>query len=97
MPGVQRVGDRNTAGGLILTGDPSVLINGRPIALAGASVSPHPCCGAKGCPPVHCNAKTLIGIGSNNVLVNGRPIALAGSPDSCGHVRSVGSRDVLAG
>ena len=95
MPGVQRVGDRNTAGGLILTGDPSVLINGRAIATAGASVSPHPCCGAKGCPPVHCNAKTQIG--SNNVLVNGKPIATAGTADTCGHTRSVGSRDVLVG
>ena len=45
---VQRVGDRNTAGGVILNGDDSVLINGRAVAIRGASVSPHPCCGRKG-------------------------------------------------
>ena len=44
MPGgIQRVGDKNSAGGIILTGDPTVLINGRPVATIGDSVSHHPC------------------------------------------------------
>ena len=49
---IQRVGDQNTAGGVILNGDSTVLVNGRAIAIEGASVSPHPCCGRKGCPPL---------------------------------------------
>lgn len=96
MPGqVQRVGDRNSAGGVILTGDPTVLVNGRPVATLGASVSPHPCCGAQGCPPIHCAAKTT----SNNgkVLVGGRPIVTSGDLDTCSHARSSGSTDVIVG
>lgn len=96
MPGqVQRVGDRNSAGGVILSGDPTVLVNGRPVATLGASVSPHPCCGAKGCPPVHCAAKTT----SKNarVLVGGKPICTAGDLDTCAHSRVSGSFDVIVG
>lgn len=95
MPGVQRVGDRNSAGGIILNGDSSVLINGRPIALQDASVSPHPCCGRKGCPPVHCNAKTKAN--KSSVLVNGKAVILAGDNDTCGHTRVSGSTDVTIG
>lgn len=95
MPGVQRVGDKNSAGGVILTGDPTVLVNGRPIAVAGASVTPHPCCGKRGCPPVHCAAKTTAKSGT--ILVNGKPICVAGDVDTCGHTRSAGSSDVIVG
>jgi uncharacterized Zn-binding protein involved in type VI secretion len=96
MPGsVQRVGDPNVVGGIILTGDPTVLVNGRPVAIIGARVTPHPCCGAKGCPPIHCAASTT----STNytVLVGGRPIVTTGDIDTCGHSRSVGSTDVFVG
>lgn len=96
MPGsVQRIGDPNVVGGIILTGVPTVLVNGRPIATIGARVSPHPCCGAKGCPPTHCAAITT----STNysVLVNGRPVVTAGDVDTCGHPRGIGSTDVLIG
>ena len=96
MPGgVQRVGDKNTAGGIILTGDPTVLVNGRPIATVGESVSPHPCCGAKGCPPTHCAAKTTIT--TPTVLVGGKPVCLSGDLDTCGHARTIGSTDVIVG
>lgn len=96
MPGlVCRVGDKNAAGGVILAGDPSVLVNFRPVAVIGAPVTPHPCCGAKGCPPVHCAAKTT----STNytVLVGGKPIVTFGNPDTCGHARVGGSLDVIIG
>lgn len=95
MAGVQRVGDRNSAGGIILNGDSSVLVNGRAIAVQNASVSAHPCCGRKGCPPIHCNAKTTTA--SNSVLVNGKPVVLAGDKDTCGHERVSGSADVSVG
>lgn len=96
MPGqVQRVGDRNDAGGVILTGDPTVLVNGRPVATLGASVSPHPCCGQKGCPPIHCAAKTTSK--NSKILVGGKPIITTGDLDTCSHARASGSPDVIVG
>jgi uncharacterized Zn-binding protein involved in type VI secretion len=92
---IQRVGDRNTAGGVILNGDDTVLINGRAVAVRGASVSPHPCCGRKGCPPTHCNAKTQAS--NSTVLVNGVPLIFTDDKDTCGHPRAGGSADVLVG
>lgn len=96
MPGsVCRVGDKNAAGGVILLGDSTVLVNNRPIAVIGAKVTPHPCCGRKGCPPTHCSAKTT----STNatVLVNGKPIVTSGDLDTCGHARLGGSTNVFIG
>ena len=92
---MQRIGDRNSAGGVILNGDSSVLINGRAVAVQGASVSAHPCCGQRGCPPTHCNAKTQAN--NSTVLVNGIPLVLNGDVDTCGHPRASGSPDVLVG
>lgn len=96
MPGlVCRVGDRNAVGGVILNGDPTVLVNNRPVAILGSRVTPHPCCGQKGCPPTHCSATAT----STNatVLVNGKPIVTFGDIDTCGHARMGGSRDVIVG
>jgi uncharacterized Zn-binding protein involved in type VI secretion len=95
MPAVQRVGDQDSAGGVILNGDNTVLINGRAVAIQGASVSAHPCCGQKGCPPTHCNAKTQAK--NSSVLVNGVPLVLTGDIDTCGHARAGGSADVTVG
>lgn len=96
MPGlVCRVGDKNAAGGVILTGDFSVLVNFRPVATIGSKVSPHPCCGARGCPPVHCAALTTST--NKTVLVNGKPITTFGDIDTCGHPRLLGSKDVIVG
>jgi len=94
MPAVQRQGDANGAGGIISSGIGSVRVNGRPIAVTGLSVTPHPCCGAKGCPPIHCAASTSRG--SATVFAGGRPIILTGNPDTCGHSRTGGSADVRA-
>jgi uncharacterized Zn-binding protein involved in type VI secretion len=95
VPSVQRVGDRNSAGGVVVNGDSSVLVNGRTVAVQGASVSAHPCCGQRGCPPTHCNAKTQAN--NSTVLVNGIPLVLNGDVDTCGHPRVGGSADVLVG
>lgn len=96
MPGsVCRIGDKNAAGGVILTGEPTVLVNNRPVAVIGARVTPHPCCGLKGCPPVHCAASTTSTNGT--VLVNGKPIVTLGDVDTCGHPRLGGSFDVVVG
>jgi uncharacterized Zn-binding protein involved in type VI secretion len=92
---VQRVGDPNTAGGVIQNGDPSVLVNGRAVAIRGVSVSPHPCCGRRGCPPIHCNARTQTN--ESTVFVNGIPLIFTDDIDTCGHPRAGGSPDVVIG
>ena len=92
---IQRVGDRNSAGGVITNGDNTVLVNGRAVAIQGSSVSPHPCCGRRGCPPTHCNAKTQAT--TSTVFVNGKPVIFTDDKDTCGHPRVSGSADVIVG
>lgn len=93
MPGAVRIGDTNSAGGSAAgSGAASVLINGRPACLKGTRVTPHPCCGRKGCNK-HCSAKTTSG--SRSVLAEGIEINYIGSKDTCGHARATGSRDVI--
>jgi uncharacterized Zn-binding protein involved in type VI secretion len=95
MPGVQRKGDPDSAGGIITSGISSVKVNGRPIAVEGLSVTQHPCCGQRGCPPVHCSAKTANGSGS--VKAGGKKVVLDGDADTCGHTRRSGSSNVKVG
>ena len=95
MPPAVRIGDPNIAGGLaVFPGAQSVIINGRPACLTGDIVTPHPCCGAKGC-DIHCIAVTTIG--SLSVLAEGKPIVYVGSPDTCFDPRALGSFDVIVG
>lgn len=91
---VQRVGDQNSAGGVILNGDNTVLINGRAVAVRGASVSPHAPCGQPG-QNTHCNAKTQAN--TSTILVNGIPLIFTDDIDTCGHARAGGSPDVTVG
>lgn len=93
MPSVQLVGDVNSAGGVITgPGSPTVRMNGRAVSLSGDSVSPHPCCGRRGCPPIHCSAKTVGS--SKNVKANGIAIVLTGDSDTCGHARVGGTSGI---
>ena len=92
MPAIQRVGDANGAGGVAQVGVASVRINGRAVIVEGNSVTPHPCCGAKRCPPIHCSATTTNGSGT--VRAGGIAIVYTGSSDTCGHARAGGSPDV---
>lgn len=94
MPGVQRVGDPNTKGGIVTGGVSSVRVNGRPVAVIGKSVTRHYCCGMKKCPPVHCFAFTAGGSGS--VRAGSMPISLTGKSDTCGDSRTGGSSNVRA-
>jgi uncharacterized Zn-binding protein involved in type VI secretion len=101
MPGfVQRVGDANAGGGVILTGEPTVLVNFRPIATLGSKVSPHPPCPK---PATHCAALTtthcaaLTTTNSPTILVGFKPITTAGTFDTCGHPRLTGATTVIAG
>ena len=95
MPAVQRDGDANGAGGVTSGGVGSVRVNGRPVTVNGNSVSAHPCCGRKGCPPIHCSATTAGG--SDTVKAGGINIVVTGNADTCGHARAGGSGDVRIG
>lgn len=92
MPSAQRVGDPNTAGGIVTAGIGSVRVNGRAIVVPSMPVTPHPCCGQPGC-GIHCSAVTSGGSGS--VRAGGRPVIRTGVDiDTCGHPRAGGSGDV---
>jgi uncharacterized Zn-binding protein involved in type VI secretion len=89
---MQRVGDFNSGGGIIVNGGHNnVLVNGRPAATPFALVTPH-----IGCPKkiLHCVALTLPG--SSSVKINGEDVIVTGMPDTCGHSRAGGSTDVLS-
>lgn len=91
MPGVQRQGDFNMRGGLITSGDDSVRVNGRPIAVAYTLVTPHPPCPYE---KKHCVVFTKGG--SKTVKANGKSIILDLNTDTCGDFRLGGSGDVKA-
>ena len=81
---IVRVGDVNSAGGKVVTGDNSVRINGIPVAVDGSLVS----CHAPFSPPhVHARCRASV----NNIKVNGKRLILVGDTDTCGHKRVQGS------
>ncbi len=94
MPAVQRLGDKNNAGGEITQGDSSVLINGIPVAVPETRVTSHNPYGRG--TQAHRNASTKSSK-NTTVFVNGKPVLVATDTDSCGHVRTGGSPDVLIG
>jgi len=92
MPNAQRVGDPNTAGGIVTAGVASVRVNGRAMVIAGMPVTPHPCCGQPGC-GIHCSAVTSGG--SSSVRAGGVPVIRSELDcDTCGHPRTAGSSNV---
>ena len=91
MPAVQRVGDQNDApGGAIINGVNSVLVNGIPIAVTGASVTSH-----------NDYDGALVSASTQNsqssVTAGGQPVIITGDVDSCGHSRIDGSPNVNIG
>ena len=86
MP-VQRMGDVNTEGGVIMMGVPNVLVEGMPIATAFKPVASH----GYG----HYGALTTATQGS--VICNGLPVTRMGDPDTCGDLRIGGAFTVLLG
>jgi uncharacterized Zn-binding protein involved in type VI secretion len=93
MPGVQRVDDQNVAGGRIIEGDDSVLINGKPVAIDNALVSSHAPYGRLH--PPHQAARTRAT--QSTITANGKQIVINGDIYTCGHVRNDGSTDVSIG
>ncbi|NML34752.1 PAAR domain-containing protein [Paraburkholderia antibiotica] len=82
-----RAGDAIGHGGAIVTGSPSVFINGLPAALVGMSCA---VCG------LHPAAQAVV-LGSGTVTINGLPAAFVGGVVSCGSPIATGSPDVTIG
>jgi uncharacterized Zn-binding protein involved in type VI secretion len=94
MAGIARLGDILGPGGVLVGPvSPNVFVNGRPVALFGCTYTPHPCCGAEGCPPTHCFGPTFdVPAG---VTVNGLPPITKQGKGICGHGVQTASSDVI--
>jgi len=94
---VQRVGDRNSGGGIARSGHSNITVNGRLMLKKMSAVTPHTCCPL--CPkkPVcckHCSARAAKP-GSTTVTANGVSVLRSGDKDTCGHRRIQGSFNVM--
>jgi uncharacterized Zn-binding protein involved in type VI secretion len=96
MPGVQRVGDPNSGGGIAIgPGHNNVLINGRPALIPLTPFTPHIGCNPYF--PIHCVGVVAVSGTSRSVFANGQPLVLDGGKDSCfSHARKGGSPNVKA-
>lgn len=86
MPGVCRA-FLDTAGGMILVGDPLVVIDGSPVCVEGNPVESH------GDEP---HDEAIMVSGSALFVVNGIPVCTEASQASCGHTPT-GSSTFIVG
>jgi uncharacterized Zn-binding protein involved in type VI secretion len=86
---IVRVGDVNSGGGRVISGDPSVRINKLDVAVEGSPVTPHPRPkGAIQHDIAQCRAT------ESRIKVKGKRIILVNDIDTCGHARIQGSPNV---
>lgn len=86
---IVRVGDINSGGGKVISGEPSVRINGLDVAVEGSPVTPHPHPkGAYQHDIAQCRAT------QSNIKVKGKRLIFVGDNDTCGHARIQGSPTV---
>jgi uncharacterized Zn-binding protein involved in type VI secretion len=88
--GIVRITDPNSCGGKPMNGVTSVRVNGIPVVVSGASVSPH-----TNYDPPHTTARTMTT--NTSVKAGGRPIVTASDVDTCGHTRLNASTNVRIG
>jgi uncharacterized Zn-binding protein involved in type VI secretion len=90
MPPAARVGDITNHGGTILgPGDSTVLISGKPAAVAGDT---HVC----PLPPVsHQPTASVFPMGSTTVLISGRPALRISDACICGAMAAIGDPTVI--
>lgn len=87
MLGAGRLGS-DSAGGPIISGAHTVIINGAPAARLGSAVAGHG-------KDEHSSPR-MVG-GAPDIIVEGLPLCRMGDPASCGHRLVPGSPDVMAG
>ena len=83
---IVRVGDVNSGGGKVISGEPSLRINGLDVAVDGSPVSCHT--NNKG---EHTHARCRAS--QSSITVKGKRIIFVGDTDTCGHNRVQGSTD----
>jgi uncharacterized Zn-binding protein involved in type VI secretion len=88
--GIVRITDPNAGGGVSMNGVSTVRVNGIPVVVTGASVTPHP-----NNKPPHTSARTIAR--NPTVRAGGLPIVTATDVDSCGHSRVSASPNVRIG
>ena len=94
MPGIQRMFDPNTGGGII-TAIPqtTVFANSKLVAVQGSIGSAHAPCPK---PPIHCAGAWATIATQSSVFVHSIPVIRDGDIDTCGHARTAGSTSVFA-
>ncbi len=94
MPGVARRGDLFGTGGTLTSPfAPTVLANGRPIALNNCVYTAHPPCSPK--KPQHCFG--TVRASTQGVRVIGTAPLVKGDVGKCGHKVQLASFDVIIG
>ncbi len=93
MPQVHRLGDANSAGGVITSIPQStVFVNGKLVSVDGSKGTGH----APFEPP-HTDGDWSTANGTATITAGGLPINATGDSDSCGHPRASGSPNVFIG
>jgi uncharacterized Zn-binding protein involved in type VI secretion len=86
---IVRVGDIDSGGGKVISGEPSVRVNNLDIAVEGSPVTPHPHPrGAIQHDIAQCRAT------ESRIRVKGKRLILVSDTDTCGHARIQGSPNV---
>lgn len=85
---IVRVGDVNSGGGRVLSGDSSLLVNGKAVAVDGSPVSNHP---HRRGDTKHARARCQAS--ESSITVNGKRLIFVDDVDTCGHKRIQGSPD----
>jgi uncharacterized Zn-binding protein involved in type VI secretion len=92
MPIPTKKGSLNTGGGIIIRGEPSVLINGRDAARVGDFYTGHP-----GFDPRHPHPPNWIINGAQSIRVGGRALGYLGTFEQLGHNAVPTESNVLIG
>jgi len=87
MPRVVREGDANSAGGKVLKGNPSFIVDGKPVSVDGSPVSAH----RPFKKPHKPDGTPKTANGTQKFVVDGIPVNVIGDKDTCGHPRQDGS------
>ena len=86
MSKAQRKGDLNTAGGAILKGAETFIVNNKPSAVIAKPVSTHP-------PYYYPHLAALTFTAKSTFIIENQLSIKTGDKDTCGHARTGGSKD----
>ena len=81
---IVRVGDINSGGGQVQYGEPSLTVNGLPVAVDGSPVMCHT-------PNKGLHTHAFCQASQSSIRVAGKRLIFVGDVDTCGHVRIQGS------